>query len=156
MSHTGDIPFFDAASFQAAVLPLREATFNGQDLSCDPSGNVTLALSVPAAAAGGLTGRRAFARVVVTVCGGFNYRQSLIAGPNAVYILDRAEIGRGGHEIAFYFRPGDRAVMDVERIEGSVRHTGERVAPQTRPTIANPLATTAGHKGLIARLLGRS
>lgn len=141
--------FSDAASFQAALDPLKEATFEGRDLVCDASGTVTLALAVP-------EGRRASTRVVITVRGAGNYRQSLTAGPDAVYVLDRAEIGRGGHEIAFYFRPGDRAVMDVERIDGEVRHTGEPVAPHRRPAVVNPLAPQKRPAGLISRLFGRA
>ena len=103
--------------------------------------------------------RRTSTRVVIAVRGAGNYRQSLTAGPDAVYVLDRAEVGRGGREIAFYFRPGDRAVMDVERIDGEVRHTGEPVTAHRRPDVVNPLATSKRPAGLIARararLLGR-
>ncbi len=150
--HRPDIaPFSDPGSFLTALSPLREATFTGRDLVCDPSGSVTLTLAAPDAP----TRRGVFRKVIVTVRGARNYRQSLTAGLDAVYVLDRAEIGRGGREIAFYFRPGDRAVMDVDGIDGSVRHTGEAVAPQDRPAIVNPLATAARPPGLLARLLGR-
>lgn len=151
MDRNRDVVFSDAGSFLSAMSPLRECTFEGRDLACDPAGNVTLALAVPDAAR-----RGSFTRTIVTVRGAGNYRQSLTAGPAAVYVLDRAEVGRGGREIAFYFRPGDRAVMDVERIEGSVRGTGERVPPHKRPAIANPLAPAARGRGFIARLFGRA
>jgi hypothetical protein len=146
--------FTDPGSFLAALSPLREATFHGRDLVCDASGVVTLTLASSETAARRL-GRQACQRVIVTVRGARNYRQSLTAGPDGVYVLDRAEIGRGGREIAFYFRPGDRAVMDVEAIDGSVRRTGEEVPPHERPAIVNPLAAAPRSTGLLARLLGR-
>jgi len=154
MSHHDITSFSDPGSFQTALSPLREATFTGRDLVCDPSGCMTLTLAVPAVPPRRLA-RRVFHKVVVTVRGARNYRQSLTAGPDAVYVLDRTEVGRGGHEIAFYFRPGDRAVMDVDGVVGSVRHTGEAVAPQVRPAIRNPLAITGRSSGLLARIFGR-
>ncbi len=141
--------FTDPETFLARLAPLREATFSGTDLHHDAArGTMSLRLRRPA-------GRRA-EHVVVTVRGVDNYRQSLTHGPGGVYILDRVEVGRGGREIAFYFRPGDRAVMDVDRIDGTLEGSGDAVSPHDRPVVLNPLTETSPRaRGFLARLLGR-
>jgi len=147
------IPFSDTVSFLEALAPLREATFEGTDLTWDAAdGTMRLALSWAPSPRG------AAYRVIVTVRGAGNYRQSLTNGPASTYVLDRVECGRGGHELSFYFRPGDRAVMDVERIDGTVERTTGKAKRHSRPAGVNPLAMStppAARKGILDRLLGR-
>jgi len=135
----------DRDSFLKAMAPLREATFTGADLVYDEEAReMTLALTREDRATGRqglLPGRRknSWLRTVIHVRRIVSYRQSLASGPDEVYVLDRAEVGRGGQEVAFYFRPGDRAVMDVEHIEARVEDAGRATAPPRKPVIVNPV-----------------
>jgi len=56
-----------------------------------------------------------------------------------VYVVDRGEVGRGGEELALYFRPGDRAVMDVARIDGALTDAGKATSMPRKPVVMNPL-----------------
>ena len=146
--------FSDATSFLQAAVVLREATFQSTDLLWDePARTMTLTVPRPSnpGKPGGFFFRRkaAYVRTTVTIHQITEYRQSLAGEPGDVYIVDRAEVGRGGHEIAFFFRPGDRAVMDIEKIAGVIEDVGPAAAPPRRPVIRNPLLTqeiNAGRK----------
>ena len=148
-----------------AAAVLREATFQSDDLVWDEvAATMRLTVTRPEnpGRSGGLFFRRraAYVRTAVTVRYIIGYRQSLAGEPGAVYIVDRAEVGRGGHEIMFFFRPGDRAVMDVDHIAGTVEDVGRVTAAPRMPVIRNPLLTqemNAGRKGSGSRrMFGRS
>ncbi len=155
--------FSDRASFLAAVAPLREAIFAGVDLSYDPDARtMTLTLTHTMDRSG--AGRKLFAsglqRSCITVRGITTYRQYLTGLDRDGYILDRAEVGRGGQELAFYFRPGDRAVMDIASIQGHVELLGPaRSAPRPQPNVNPLMKAEMEHAGrsrsLLGRLLGR-
>ncbi|HKY32347.1 MAG TPA: hypothetical protein VJV23_07425 [Candidatus Polarisedimenticolia bacterium] len=139
--------FSDRASLLKAIAPLRDATFLGRELVHDAaSRSVTLTLTRPDAAGrrpgGFFAGARrpSYLRTVVRIRRVVSYKQYLTAGPEDVYVLDRAEVERNGTEIALYFRPGDRAVMDVEGIEGMVEDAGKATSAPRRPPGVNPLA----------------
>ena len=134
----------DRDSFLKALAPLREAVFSGRDLvysSEAGSLSFTLTREDPASRPGFLPGRRrpAWLQTVIHVRRIVSYKQYLAAGPDEVYVLDRGEVGRGGSELAFYFRPGDRAVMDVEQIDVTVEDAGRATAPPRKPQIVNPI-----------------
>ena len=130
----------DRESFLKVMAPLAGGTFKGTELSYDEtSRTMTLALTHPVEAGRSLLGRRRHPRVRITVFGITSYKQSLTGDAESVYVLDRAEVGRGGQELCFYFRPGDRAVMDVSHIEVSVAETGELASPHKPPAVVNPL-----------------
>lgn len=136
--------FSDAASFLHAAAVLRGSTFQSDDLSWDEAAH-TMTLTVTRPENPGQSGSRFFRRkeaylkTAVTVRHITGYRQSLAGAAGDVYIVDRAEVGRGGHEIAFFFRPGDRAVMDVEQIDVTVEDAGRATAPPRKPQIVNPI-----------------
>ncbi len=127
-----------------AAVVLREANFVGSDLGYDKAaGTMRLALTrVDASTSRGLLGARraAWLRTVLTVRHIKQYKQSLAGATDDVYVFDRAEVGRGGQELAIYFRPGDRAVMDVEQIDGTIEDAGKATAPSRKPVTTNPLA----------------
>ena len=137
--------FSDRASFLKTLSTLRDATFFGRDLVFDEStGSMTLTVTRtdtvgrPGGFLGG--GRRpSYLRTSVIVRNILSYKQSLTAGEGDVYVLDRAEVGRAGSELAFYFRPGDRAVMDIAQIEGHVEDIGKATSAPKKPVIMNPL-----------------
>lgn len=137
--------FSDRASFLKTISSLKEATFLGTDLAHDQAARTfTLTLTradVSSSQKGGFFGARkpAYLKTVVTVRRVASYKQYLINGPEEVYVLDRAEVGRGGQELAFYFRPGDRAVMDVDQIDGMVEDAGRATAPPRKPATVNPI-----------------
>jgi len=135
--------FSDRASFLKAMTPLRDASFYGSELVHDKaSGTFTLTLTRADASRGGgfLSSRKTFyIKTLVTVRRITSYTQYLVGPAEDVYVLDRAEVGRGGLELSFYFRPGDRAVMDVEHIEGVVEDTGRVTSAPRQPVIQNPL-----------------
>jgi len=154
--------FSDRASFLKALTALREAAFTGSDLiHHEPKRTVSLTLtrvdSSSSGIGGGFFGRRkpAYLKTVLTVRRVAAYKQSLALGPEDVYVLDRGEVGRGGQEIALYFRPGDRAVMDVEQIDGSVEDVGKATSAPQKPTVANPLATQEARASRGEALAGR-
>ncbi|MGH9869149.1 MAG: hypothetical protein ACREAA_13420 [Candidatus Polarisedimenticolia bacterium] len=134
----------DRDSFLKAMAPLREATFTGADLAYDEKARemtFTLTREDPSTRRQSfLPGlrRNSWLRTVIHVRHIVSYRQSLASGQDEVYVLDRAEVGRGGQELAFYFRPGDRAVMDVENIEAWVEDAGRATAPP-KAVIVNPI-----------------
>lgn len=126
------------------MAALREATFHGHDLVHDEAaGTVTLTLTRPESPdqPGSRFFRRkaSYVRTMVTVRHVTGYRQYLAGETDDVFILDRVEVGRGGQEIAFYFRPGDRVVMDVDQIAGKVEDVGKGTSAPRRPNIRNPL-----------------
>jgi hypothetical protein len=88
------------------------------------------------------------------------YRQYLAGETDDVFIIDRVEVGRGGQELAFYFRPGDRAVIDVDQIGGTVVDVGKATSAPRRPAIRNPLHTeekeAARRTSSSRRIFGRS
>jgi len=139
--------FSDRASFLKAAHALKDATFYGRDLVYDEeSRTMTLTVtrvdpSTSGMGGGGFFGARkpAYLKSVVTVRHIATYRQSLTDGDDDVYVVDRAEVGRGGEELAFYFRPGDRAVMDVERIDGVIVDAGKATSMPRKPVVMNPL-----------------
>src|SRR5688572_4094441 len=146
----------DRDSFLKAMAPLREGTFTGADLAYDENAReMTLTLTREDSSArrqGFLPGRRrnVWLRTVIHVSRIVSYKQSLASGPDEVYVLDRAEVGRGGQELAFYFRPGDRAVMDVEHIEAWVEDAGRATAPP-RAVIVNPIVAKDAAKDKAGR-----
>jgi hypothetical protein len=137
----------DRDSLLKAIAPLRDGLFLGTELAYDEkSRTLTLSLTCPdgAAAGGGRgfflrPGKNSYRRHAIQVRRIVSYKQYLAAGPDEVYVLDRAEVGRGGQELAFYFRPGDRAVMDVEQIDVRVEDAGRATAPPRKPGVVNPL-----------------
>ncbi len=136
--------FSDRASFLKMLSALRDATFFGRDLVFDEgTGTMTLTVTRTDTAGGGggfPWGRKpSYLRTAITVRNILSYKQYLTAGQDDVYVLDRAEVGRAGRELAFYFRPGDRAVMDVAQIEGRVEDTGKATSAPRKPVIVNPL-----------------
>jgi len=137
--------FSDRASFLKATVPLRNASFYGTDLVYDKAaGTLTFALTRVDASQGGAGGflgsrKASYIRSGVTVRHITSYTQSLAGQPEDVYVFDRAEVGRGGQELAFFFRPGDRAVMDVEQIDGFVEDEGRATSAPRQPVIENPL-----------------
>ncbi|HET9482111.1 MAG TPA: hypothetical protein VFP98_10175 [Candidatus Polarisedimenticolia bacterium] len=156
--------FSDRASFLKATAQLRDATFLGNDLSYDEAAR-TMTLTVTRDAsqggAGGFLGtrKRSWLRTVITIRRIEAYKQYLAGEPDDVYVLDRTEVGRDGREVAFYFRPGDRAVMDVGAIEGSVEDSGRATSAPRKPVILNPLVKEerrgkAGRGGLVERVVG--
>ncbi len=158
--------FSDRASFLKAAGVLREATFFGRDLVHDKAAHTlvfTLTRADGSGGSGGFMGGRktSYLKTVVTVKGITSYKQSLAGEIDDVFVFDRAEVGRAGQELAFYFRPGDRAVMDVEQITGSVEDAGKATSAPRRPVIVNPLVKeereAAKPKGsVVGRLLGKS
>src|SRR3989442_14719953 len=88
-----------------------------------------------------------------------SYKQSLAGAPDDVYVFDRAEVGRAGQELAFFFRPGDRAVMDVESIDGFVEDAGRATAAPRAPVIQNPILKeekeAARKSSLAGKLIGK-
>jgi len=139
--------FSDRASFLKALAGLAEGTFLGSDLVYDKaSQRMTLTVTHQegggAGQRGGFFGGRkpTYLKTVVTVNHITRYKQSLTEGIQDVYVLDRAEVGRGGLELSLYFRPGDHAVMDVERIDGSVEDTGRVTHAPKKPVVKNPLS----------------
>ena len=166
--YNGDVmkqQFSDAISFLHAVAALREATFQSTDLIWDEA-VLTMKLTVTRPENPGQSGslffrrKAAYVRTMVTVRHITGYRQSLAGQAGDVYIVDRAEVGRGGHEIAFFFRPGDRSVMDVDHIAGTVEDVGRATAPPRVPVIRNPLLSqemNANRKPSTSRrIFGRS
>lgn len=159
--------FSDLASFLKATSVLREATFVGVDLTHDESTrSVRLAVTRPddstarGRAGGFLSGRRpAYLRTELVIRQTVTYRQSLAHGPDEVYVFDRAEVGRGGSEISLYFRPGDRAIMDVEKIDGSVEDAGRATSAPRKPVIVNPILKqerdAAKGRSVVGRLLDK-
>ena len=157
--------FSDRTSFLKAVGVLREATFLGSDLVHDKAAHTlvfTLTRADGSGGAGGFLGGRktSYLKTIVTVKGISSYKQSLAGEVDDVYVFDRAEVGRSGQELAFYFRPGDRAVMDVDQITGSVEDAGKATSAPRRPTIVNPIVKeereAAKQKGsVVGRLLGK-
>jgi len=132
----------DTGAILAALEPLYEGTFRGRDLEYDPARrSLKFTLTHPAPAGRGLFGGRRHQRMAIHVGHITSYKQFLTGDEGSVYILDRAEIGRGGRELTFYFRPGDRAAMDVGRLEVSVEPTGELEPPHKVPPVVNPLAS---------------
>lgn len=144
--------FSDRASFLKAAVVLREATFYGTDLVHDERTH-TLTLSLtraePSGGSSGFFGGRksAWLRTVLTIRKVTGYKQSLALEQDDVYVFDRAEVGRGGAEIALYFRPGDRAVLDVEQIDGTLEDTGRATSVPKKPVIRNPLAEEEARSG---------
>lgn len=139
-------PVTDRDSFLKALAPLRDALFVGTDLVHDAAaGTMSLTVTCEDRASGGGRGflRRAgwkkHRRVVIHVRHIVSYKQYLTTGPSDIYVLDRAEVGRGGQELAFYFRPGDRAVMDVGQIDVRVEDAGHATSLPRRPDIINPV-----------------
>ena len=137
--------FSDRASFLKAMTGMKEATFYGRDLLYDElSRTLTLSITRVDRSRGGagafLVSRRpSYIRTLVTVRRVTSYTQYLSGGPDDVYVLDRAEVGRSGQELSFFFRPGDRAVIDVEAIDGFVEDAGRATAAPRMPVIQNPL-----------------
>ena len=148
-----------------AVTALREATFQSADLIWDEATH-TMTLTVTRPENPGRSGsfffrrKQAHVRTTVTVRHITGYRQSLAGEVGDVYIVDRAEVGRGGHEIAFFFRPGDRSVMDVEHIAGTVEDVGRATAAPRLPVIRNPLLSqemnASRRQSASSRIFGRS
>ena len=130
-----------------AVSCLRDATFMGHELVHDePSHTVTLTLTRSDSAKGSnfaLFGgkKQTYLRTVIKIRSVVSYKQFLTAGPDEVYVFDRGEVERAGEELSFYFRPGDRAVMGVEQIDGSLEDVGKATAPPKSPIIENPILT---------------
>ena len=136
----------DRDSFLKALAPLRDSLFAGTDLVHDAAARtMTLTITCEDHSSGGgrgfiqRMGRTKHRRVVIHVRHIVSYKQYLATGPSDVYVLDRAEVGRGGQELAFYFRPGDRAVMDVEQIDVRVEDAGRATSLPRRPAIINPV-----------------
>ena len=138
----------DRDSLLKALAPLRDGLFLGTDLVYDEASHtMTLSLTCPdtAAAGGGgrgfflRPGKNSYRRHAIQVRHIVSYKQYLVASLEEVYVLDRAEVGRGGQELAFYFRPGDRAVMDVDQIDVRVEDVGRATAPSRKPGVVNPL-----------------
>lgn len=136
--------FTDRSSLVEAMAVMREATFLGRDLVFDEPAGV-LELTVTRLEAGGgprglLGGRKGswlLTRVSVhnvTAC-----TRSLTGEEEDVYVLDRTEVGRGGQEITLFFRPGDRVLLAVDRIDGTVEDIGKATAPPKSPVVMNPL-----------------
>ena len=153
--------FKDRATFLEALAPLRNALFEGSDLAYDAAARtLTLTLTHSGQAGSGLFSRGGLQRTRVTVRRIAAYKQSLTSDTRDAYILDRAEVGRGGQELAFYFRPGDRAVMDVEAIEGDVEvlgaaHSAPRPQPNVNPLMKQEMDRAGQSRSLLGRLLGR-
>jgi hypothetical protein len=137
--------FSDRATFLKAMTSLREATFYGRDLVHDEAARtLSFTLTRTDQSKGGagsfMASRKpAFIKTLVTVRHIGSYTQYLSGGADDVYVLDRAEVGRAGKELAFFFRPGDRAVMDVDSIEGFVEDAGRATSAPRKPVIQNPL-----------------
>lgn len=137
--------FSDRSSLLHAMAAVREATFHGREIAHDEASR-TVTLTVTRAENPGQPGSRffrkraSFLRTAITVRHVTGYQLSLAGEPEDIYILDRVELGRGGQEIALYFRPGDRAVIDVDQITGSVEDVGKATSSPRRPVIRNPLA----------------
>lgn len=130
----------DREAFLKVMAPLSSGTFAGTDLVYDEaSRTMTLTLTHPEQAGRSLFGRRRHPRIRISVSKIASYKQYLTGRVEEAYVLDRAEVGRGGEELCFYFRPGDRAVMDVSRIDVSVVETGEQAVPHRPPAVVNPL-----------------
>lgn len=137
----------DRDSLLKAFAPLRDALFLGTDLVHDPGGRtmtLTLTCEDPGSSGKGRgfllrSGKKRFRRVVIQARRIVSYKQYLATGPGDVYVLDRVEVGRGGQELAFYFRPGDRAVMDVEEIDVRVEDAGYASSMPRRPAAVNPI-----------------
>jgi hypothetical protein len=137
--------FSDRASFLKAMIPMREGTFHGRDLVYDePTRTFTLTVTRVDQSKGGAGGfmssrKPAFIKTQITIKAVTSYKQFLTGDPDDVYVFDRAEVGRGGQEVAFFFRPGDRAVMDVETISGVIEDSGRATAAPRSPVIQNPI-----------------
>jgi hypothetical protein len=155
--------FSDRATFLAALAPLSGALFTGGDLSYDAAARtmtLTLTHQGGGGAGAGLFGRKGLQTSRVTVHRIESYKQSLTGAEHEGYVLDRAEVSRGGRELAFYFRPGDRAVMDVAAIDGTVEALGAaasapRRQPNVNPLMKEELERAARNRSLLGRLLGR-
>ena len=157
--------FSDRATFLKAMTPMREATFYGHDIVYDEaSRTMTFTLTRADQSRGGAGGfmaarKQIYIKTLITVRRISSYKQYLAGQPDDVYVFDRAEVGRGGQELAFYFRPGDRAVMDVEQIDGFIEDSGRVTAAPRSPTIQNPILKeekeAAQKKTLVGKLLGK-
>ena len=128
-----------------AMALVRDATFHGQDLVFDESSR-TLGLTVTRleSAGGGTRGlfggrRGSYLKTHVSLRQVTACTRSLTGEEEDVYALDRTEVGRGGQEVTLYFRPGDRVVLDVGRIDGALEDIGRATAPPKRPVVMNPL-----------------
>ena len=137
--------FSDRASFLKAMISMKEATFYGHDLVHDEAaGTLAFTLTRPDPTRGGAGGflasrKPSYIKTLITVRRITGYKKYLAGEADDVYVFDRAEVGRGGQELAFYFRPGDRAVMDVESIDGFVEDAGRATSAPRKPVIQNPI-----------------
>ncbi|HEY3175439.1 MAG TPA: hypothetical protein VGK94_06705 [Candidatus Polarisedimenticolia bacterium] len=151
--------FSDRASLLHAMTAVRDSTFHGLDLVHDEAaGTFTMTVTRPDApdSPGSRFFRRkaSYIKTMVTVRHVTGFRQYLAGEKDDIFIVDRVEVGRGGQEVAFYFRPGDRCVMDVDQIAGSVEDVGKATAAPRRPAIRNPLVAeekAAAHRTSASR-----
>src|SRR4249920_3561401 len=145
--------FSDRATFLAALAPLSGALFTGGDLSYDAAAR-TMTLTLTHQGGGGtgagLFGKKGLQTSRVTVHRIESYKQSLTGAEHEGYVLDRAEVSRGGRELAFYFRPGDRAVEALGAAASAPRRQ-----PNVNPLKKEELERAARNRSLLGRLLGR-
>ena len=141
----------DTHAWHGAFTALRDATFNGRDLVHDEAANTfTLTVTRPESQdhSGSLFFRRkpSCVRTSVTVRHITGYRQYLAGETDDVFIIDRVEVGRGGQELAFCFRPGDRAVMDVGQITGTVEDVGKATSAPRRTSTSRRIFSPRSQK----------
>lgn len=145
--------FSDGTTFLKLARQIRGGLFAGPDLAFDKAaGTLRLRVTCPEnEQAGGLRSllpRRPSWRIrVLEMTGVLRYRQSLTGGLEEVYAVDRCEVERSGTEITLYFRPGDRAVIEVDAIHGTLTDSGRATAIPKKPRTHNPLLAEEGRKG---------